>query len=438
MQFSDSPLFPTFFREWWGFSFALHTSCRIDTGSEFARPLVCSEFARQKIPINSKKEIMSEFVKTQAEVRSNLINQMREVLDIAEAEGRGLTAEDSQKIARIEADIEARDAAIATAQKVEERAAQATAAAASFAPTESASTNEADLLRAIARGEVRGHEFEARAALVPSANTVGQSFYSRVFEIAQLVGPMLTTSEVFNTTSGENLVIPTVTATSSAGSVAAGSAIAESNPTFSSITLSAEKYGALVSVASELVADAGFDITGYIAQELGKAIGLQTNSVLTTKLAAAAGSAVTGSTAVSGAFSYENLIDLVYSIDGSARLLPSTGFMMAKSGLAVARKLKDGAGNYIWTDSAVPGQAATLLGYSVYENPSVAAVATGAKSVLFGALDSFKVRVAGGVRVDVSGDYAFANDVTTYRGLTRLDGGLTHASHIQYFKGGAS
>ncbi len=60
---------------------------------------------------------MSEFVKTQAEVRSNLINQMREVLDIAEAEGRGLTAEDSQKIARIEADIEARDAAIATAQK---------------------------------------------------------------------------------------------------------------------------------------------------------------------------------------------------------------------------------------------------------------------------------------------------------------------------------
>jgi HK97 family phage major capsid protein len=249
---------------------------------------------------------------------------------------------------------------------------------------------------------------------------------------------MLTTSEVFNTTSGENLVIPTVTAISSAGSVAAGSAITESNPTFSSITLGAEKYGALVSVASELVADAGFDITGYIAQELGKAIGLQTNSVLTTKLAAAAGSAVTGGTGVAGAFTYENLIDLVYSIDGSARLLPSTGFMMAKSGLAAARKLKDGNGSYIWTDSAVPGQAATLLGYSVYENPSVAAVATGAKSVLFGALDSFKARVAGGVRVDVSGDYAFASDVTTYRGLTRIDGGLTHAAHIQYFKGGAS
>jgi HK97 family phage major capsid protein len=383
---------------------------------------------------------MSEFVKSQAEVRNNLVAQMREVIDFAEGEKRGLSAEEIQKIERLEADIAQRDASIATAQRIEERAAEASFAAASFAPATAATSTDADLLRAIARGEVRGHEFnrEARAALVPSANTVGQSFYNRVFEVASMVGPLLTTSEVFNTQSGENLVIPTVTAISSAGSVAAGSAIAESSPTFSSITLGAEKYGALVSVASELVSDAGFDITSYIAQELGKAIGIQTNSVLTTKLVGAAGSAVTGSTAVSGAFSYENLIDLVYAIDGSARMLPTTGFQMAKSGLATARKLKDGNGSYIWTDSAVPGQAATLLGYSVFENPAMAAVATGAKSVIFGDLASFKVRVAGGVRVDQSAEYAFANDTVTYRGLTRLDGALTHSSHVVYFKGGAS
>jgi HK97 family phage major capsid protein len=383
---------------------------------------------------------MSEFIKTQAEVRSNLVAQMREVIDLAESEKRGLTAEDIQKIDRIEKDIEARDAAIETAQKVEARSAAAAEAASSFTPAQATSTTDADLLRSIARGEMRGHEFarEARAALVPSSNTVGQSFYNRVFEIAQLVGPMLQTSEVFNTASGENLVIPTVTATSSAGSVAAGSAITESNPTFASITLGAEKYGALVSVASELIADAGFDISGYIAQELGTALGLQANSVLTTKLSAAAGSVVTGGTGVSGAATYENLIDLVYGIANGARVLPGLGFQMSKTGIAAARKMKDGAGNYIWSDSAIPGQPATLLGYAVYENPAVAAVATGAKSVLFGHLPSFKVRVAGGIRVDQSADYAFNSDVTTYRGLIRLDGGLTHATHIGYFKGGAS
>jgi HK97 family phage major capsid protein len=382
---------------------------------------------------------MSDFIKGQAEVRNNLIAQMREVLDDAEKRG-GLTAEDSQKIDRIEADIAQRDAAIATAQKVAQRSAEAAESAGSFAPEVAPASSEADVLRAIARGEVRSHEFmrETRAPLTPSSNTVPTSFYDQVFQIATLVGPILTTSEVFNTASGENLILPTVTAISTSGSVAAAGTISESNPTFSSITLGAVKYGAIVNLANELVTDAGFNITGYVAQQLGTSLGVQTNSALTDKLVAAAGSVVTGGTGTSGSFTYENLIDLVYGIADGARVLPGLGFMMAKSGIAAARKLKDGAGNYIWLDNAVNGQPAQLLGYSVYENPSVPAVATGAKSVLFGHLPSFKARVAGGVQVASSTDFNFNTDVTSYRGLIRVDGGLTHATHIGYFKGGAS
>jgi HK97 family phage major capsid protein len=383
--------------------------------------------------------IMSDFIKSQIDARNNLIAQAREVLDFAEAEKRGLSAEENQKIARIEADIDSADTAISTARSIADREARASEAAASFTPTTASVNTDADILRSIATGDLRSYEFaRENRTLVPSSNTVGQSFYDRVFEIAQLVGPMLTTSEVFNTTSGENLVIPTVTATSSAGSVAAGGTISESNPTFSSITLGAEKYGALVQAAAELVSDAGFNIADYIAQQLGTSLGLQANSVLTTKLSGAAGSVVTGGTGVSGAASYENLIDLVYGIADGARVLPGLGFMMSKTGIAAARKLKDGAGNYIWTNSAVPGQPATLLGYNVYENPNVAAVGTGTKSVLFGHLPSFKVRVAGGIQIAQSSDFAFNTDTVTYRGLIRLDGGLTHATHIGYFKGGAS
>ena len=379
---------------------------------------------------------MSDFIKSQMDARNNLIAQAREVLDFAEAEKRGLSAEENQKIARIEADIDQADTAIETARKLAEREARASEAAASFVPSVSVPQNtDADILRSIANGEIRGYEFAREArTLVPSANTVGQSFFDQVFEIAQLVGPMLTVSEVFNTTSGENLVIPTVTATSTSGSVAAGSAINESNPTFSSITLGAEKYGALVQVAQELVSDAGFNITSYIAQQLGTSLGLKVNDVLTAKLSSAAGSVVRG-TATNFAATYEDLIDLVYGIADGARVLPGLGFQMSKTGIAAARKLKDDSGSYIWTDSAVPGQAATLLGYPVYENPNVAAVGTAAKSVLFGHLPSFKVRVAGGMRVDQSTDYAFNTDTVTYRGLMRVDGGLTHASHIGFYQG---
>jgi HK97 family phage major capsid protein len=53
-------------------------------------------------------------------------------------------------------------------------------------------------------------------------------------------------------------------------------------------------------------------------------------------------------------------------------------------------------------------------------------------------MPSYKVRVAGGVQVATSTDYAFNTDVTTFRVMMRVDGDLTHASHIKYFKGGAS
>ena len=384
---------------------------------------------------------MSEFIKAQAEVRNNLVSQMREVIDLAETEKRGLSAEELQKIDRIEADIASADSSIATAQKVAQRSAEAAEAAAAFVPTVEASSLDADTLRSIARGELRGTEFARRAALVPSANTVGQSFYDQVFQIATLVGPMLQTSEVFNTTSGENLVIPTTTAISTSAATAAGSAIGESNPTFSSITLGATKFGALVSVANELIADAGFDITAYIAQQLGTSLGIAMNTELTTGtagLATSAGSVVTGGTGVAGAPTYENIIDLVYGIADGARVLPGLGFQASKTGLAALRKIKDGSGRYIWTESAIAGQPAQLLGYSVYENPAVAAVATGAKSILFGHLPSYKVRVAGGIQVAQSSDYAFNTDVTTFRGTVRVGGGLTHATHVGYFKGGAS
>jgi HK97 family phage major capsid protein len=380
---------------------------------------------------------MSDFIKSQIDARNNLIAQAREVLDFAEAEKRGLSAEENTKIARIEADIDQADTAIETARKIADREARASEAAASYSPSVSVpQNNDADILRSIANGETRGHEFAREArTLVPSANTVGQSFYDQVFQIATLVGPMLTVSEVFNTTSGENLVIPTVTALSnSSGSVAAAGTIAINNPTFSSITLGATKYASLVSVSNELVSDAGFDITSYLAQQLGTSLGIAANSAMTTKLSGAAGSVVRG-TATNFAAEYEDLIDLVYGIADGARVLPGLGFQMSKTGIAAARKLKDQSGAYIWTDSAVPGQAATLLGYPVYENPQVAAVGTAAKSVLFGHLPSFKIRVAGGVRIDQSSDFAFNTDTTTYRGIIRLDGGLTHASHIGFYQG---
>ena len=386
---------------------------------------------------------MSEFVKTQQEVRANLTEQIREVIDLADSEKRGLSAEELQKIDRIEDDIRRADEAIAVAQRNEERAVEASAAAKGFQIAEPVTErSSSEILREIAA--TRGaHTFERRT-MVPSTDTVPKSFFDQVFDVARLVGPMLDVGNRINTTSGEDITIPTLTAYSAATLKAAGSAIDESEPTYSSITLGAYKYGLLIPVSNELIADAGFDISSHLANQAGNGLGYAVNAALTTGdgsskpngVVTAAGSGVTGGTGVSGGFTADNLIDLQYTLDGAARRLPGVAYMAAGATIGAMRKLKDDAGQYLYQVNV--GQPDSFAGYSVIENPGMAAIATGAKSVLFGHMPSYQVRVAGGVQVATSTDYAFNTDSTVFRVLMRVDGDLTHASHIKYFKGGAS
>jgi len=386
---------------------------------------------------------MSEFVKAQEELRANLTEQIREVIDSAEAEGRGLDSAELEKIDRIEADIRKADETIAVAQRNEERKAELSVAAQGFIPAVS-ERGASEILREIA--ETRGgHTFEKRATLVPSANTVPKSFYDEVFDVARLVGPMLDVSEVINTTSGEDLTIPTLTAYSTATIKAAGSALSASEPTYSSITLGAYKYGFLIQAANELVTDAGFNLASHLAQQAGNAIGYAVNDALTNGtgtvqpqgVVGAAGSGVVGGTGVSGGFTADNLIDLAYTnLDGAVRRLPGVGYMAAGASIGAMRKLKDTAGNYLYQVGV--GQPDTFAGFQVVENPHMPAIGTAAKSVLFGHLPSYKVRVAGGLQVASSQDYAFNTDLTTWRFLIRLDGNLTHSGHINYFVGAAS
>jgi HK97 family phage major capsid protein len=195
-----------------------------------------------------------------------------------------------------------------------------------------------------------------------------------------------------------------------------------------------------------MVEDAGVDILGFLAAQTGNALGYAVNNALTvgtgttqpTGIVTAAGSGITGSTAVSGVFTADNLIDLVYSVDTAGRTLPGTGFQMNAASIGKVRKLKDTAGQYIFAPAVSAEARDLLLGYPIFENPAIVNTATSAKSVIFGHLPSYFVRTVGGLRLDRSDDYAFQNDLITFRATMRVDGNLVQTSHVKYFAGGAS
>jgi HK97 family phage major capsid protein len=396
---------------------------------------------------------MSDYIRQQAEARAKAWEEAKALLDSAAAEKRDLSGEENQTYDRIMADLDQRSAVIDTMNAQAERENRAAEAMKGFeAQVKPAFTvpaiDEAELIRSLARGEIRSHTFEKRDVTKSSTGApVPTSFYDQVVLLARKVGPLLETSTIINTAGGENLQIPSLS-TYSVGTVTSeAGTIGESDPAFNAFkTLGAYKYSFLTQISREMVEDSGVDILSFLSTQTGNALGYAVNGALTTGtgtvqpngIVTTAGSGVTGSTAISGAFTADNLIDLVYSVDTAGRTLPGTGFMMNAKAISAVRKLKDTAGNYVFSPALSADKRDLVLGYEVYENPGMADPATSAKSVLFGHLPSYFVRTVGGLRLDRSDDYAFQNDLITFRATMRVDGNLIQTSHVKYFLGGAS
>jgi HK97 family phage major capsid protein len=389
--------------------------------------------------------LMSEFIAKQVDAKAKAWHEAKELIDSVEARGGVWTGEDEAKYASLTADINKRNELIELEQREAKTADAVQAAAVNFVGA-SVSDNESDILRKMILGEIRGHEFRAITGSSTGA-PVPTSFYQEIVKVARLVNPLLDYATVINTSSGENLQIPSQSAFSTATIVGQGSSIGTSEPTFNAFTtLGSFKFSALAQLSRELVLDAGVDVIGFLADQFGNAFGNAignklvngTGTVEPTGFLPVAGTGVTGSTGVSGAFTADNIVDLVYSLDGALRAKPSFALLANSTSIAAMRKLKDSYGQYLFNIGLGQDARDLVLGVPVIETPAMPSPGVGVNSVAVGDLKSIYVRNAGGLQVDRSDDYAFGNDLATWRATWRIDGALVQTANIKKFKGGAS
>jgi HK97 family phage major capsid protein len=245
-----------------------------------------------------------------------------------------------------------------------------------------------------------------------------------------------------NTASGETMQFPRINAHGIATQVIAqGTAIGGTDPTFLKMTLDAFKYGQLVQVANEVIQDSGIDIVQFLGGNIARAISevvdadliAGTGTVEPLGMMAAAWTGAAGTVSTGGSLltpSYENLVDLVYSVNDRYRANGSAAFLMRDATAGNLRKLRDGAGGttgaVLWqpstTNGITGGQPDALLSYAVYTDPNVASLASNARIVAFGDWNAYYVRTVGGVTIERSDDFAFNTDLVTFRGKTRVDG----------------
>ena len=389
---------------------------------------------------------MSEFIAKQGDAKAKAWHEAKALIDSVEARGGVWSGEDEKKYADLTAVINRANEAIEMEQR-EAKVADAIQSAAVDFKGASVSDNESDILRKMAAGEIRGHEFRAITGSSTGA-PVPTSFYNEIVKVARLVNPLLDYATVLNTTSGENLQIPSQAGFSTATIVGQGATVSVSEPTFNAfVTLGAYKFSALAQLSRELILDSGVDIIGFLADQFGNAFGNAigdkilngTGTVEPTGILTTAATGVTSTAGSAGVFTADNVIDLVYSLDGALRRLPSFALLANSSSIAALRKLKDGSGRYLF-DVGVGQEARDLvLGVPVIEAPSMPSVGTAKTPLAVGDIKSIYIRNAGpGLQVDRSDDFAFQTDLSTWRATWRLDSRLVQTSNIKVFKGAAT
>jgi len=409
----------------------------------------CTRLIPLKTMFLKGTNLMSDFIAKQVDAKAKAWHEAKELIDSVEARGGVWSGEDEAKYASLTADINKRNELIELEQR-EAKTSEAIAKASVDFGTAAMPNGDADILRKMATGEVRSHEFKFEQRAITGSSTgapVPTSFANFIVEVARLVNPLLEYATVINTTGGENLQIPSQAGFSTATIVSQGGTIAGSDPTFNAFTtLSAYKFSTLSQLSRELIADSGVDVISFLAGQFGNSLGYAiadkivngTGTVEPTGFLPVAGTGVTGSTGVTGAFTGDQVIDLIYSLDGSLRNRPSFAMLANATSIAALRKLKDTAGNYLFQVGDSKDRRDLVLGVPVIEVPAMPSAGTGVNSLAVGDLKSLYIRNAGGIQVDRSDDYAFANDLATWRATWRLDSALVQKANIKKFKGGAS
>lgn len=301
-----------------------------------------------------------------------------------------------------------------------------------------------------------GYDAEARAQGVGTTTaggyTVDSEMASQIVDALKAFGGMRAAkTNAFSTSTGGTLEVPTLDETSQKGAILAENVAApEQDLTFGQKTLSAHKYTSkMVKVSVELLQDSEYDIASEVSSALGTRIARITNEHFTSGtgtgqpegVVVSSGVGKAGATGQTTSVTYDDLVDLVHSIDPAYR--DGSEFMFNDSSLKGLRKLKDADNRPLWQPGLTSGEPSTILGHGYVINQDVAAMGASAKSILFGNFGYYWIRDVKGITlIRLDERFAEAHQVA-FLGFSRHDGkgvwaGATGNEPIKHYANSAT
>ena len=191
-------------------------------------------------------------------------------------------------------------------------------------------------------------------------------------------------------TSSGDRKIPVITQKGEACWMEEEEAYTLSDDAFGQIALSAYKVGTAIKISEELLNDSVFDLPSYIAKEFARRIGTKEEEAFLigdgkgkpTGIFAATGGAENGATTTGAAITFDDVIELFYSLKSPYR--KKAVWVLNEQTVKALRKIKDNTGNFIWQPSVSAGLPDTILNRPYVTSVYAPTIAAGAKVIAFG------------------------------------------------------
>lgn len=271
--------------------------------------------------------------------------------------------------------------------------------------------------------------------------TIPEGFLYELEQKLQAYGGPRPVCRVIRTATGNALPMPTVDDTGNIGAkLAEATTIGTSvDPTFAAVTLNAYKYSSKpIFISQELLEDSAFNLAAEIGSMLGTRLGRimgqedtvgdgsgDPNGIVTASTAGVTAASTT-------AFTADELIDLVHTVNPAYRSMPSVGFMFHDTILKYIRKFKDSNGQYLWQPGMAAGVPDRVYGYPYTINQHMdSALTTGKKVALFADFSKFIIRDVAQLRFYRLDERYRDTDQTAFIAFMRHDADTIQATAIQ-------
>lgn len=204
---------------------------------------------------------------------------------------------------------------------------------------------------------------------------------------------------VFRTTTGNDLPFPTNNDTGNAGAILAeNTQDSEQDLVFAELILGAYKYTSkIIRVSVELMQDSAFNMDAYIGGKFGERLGRATAAHYATGTGTGQPNglitaATVGKTAASGtAVTYLEMLDLKHSVDPAYRRR-GANWLFNDTTLKALKQLVDLDGRPLWSPSVAADAPATFDGDPYEIDQGIASIGLSAKPIAYGDTSKYLIR----------------------------------------------